>query len=421
MDAVQILDRYRTSLASDREGLLILARLLRLGSLTEQELVRHTRIPHHLLSLKMNELFRAQLACMVAGGRWTTTDLAEETLSRLGIASVVARSVLVDQELSEIDRSFLEACLEARSHKDGRWPRYQTTLLRSLEALREKRLQGKWSPEKDRGEMSFSIVVGLDSDVQQLGGPQYCGSILDWHRERESDLWARYGTAWFKNKEGLDNKCLIAAERALKSNSIMSVDWTKGEETWPVDKEAAVLTFIRLVGTTVSRVLDPGIAASFRANHRLAFSAWPALERKLPDLEDSLYEILAQLGKVDEEARAATGRRWVESRLSELLSAEESSAAGIGRLADGEVQADLQSVLGPVRGEWLERLLVRIKSQIDEGHYDHVSISQRTTLGRLLLEASRAIEDRTSLGSDSEASPNGGEPTPAVGRRKRRR
>jgi hypothetical protein len=411
MDAVQILNIYRFSLANDGIALRILAHLLRSGSLDEGELARRTNLENHALRLKLNELFRAQLVFVVQPNRWSTTDIAGEILSRLGISEAVVRSALASQGIADVDRSFLEACVQAQSYRDSRWSRYQTTLLRSAEALRSGIFH---NVTQSREKLSYSIVVGFDSDLHLLGGREYCRSIVGKHRELRSDLWQKYGDFWAEGESRLAQRCDAAAADAQASNFLLIWDAPETASR-EIPQHTLSLTLIRLLGAVLSKFADSGLSASFRANRDFPENVLSFIEKRYDKatLDEGLGELLCSLGKTREEG----GSFWkatLREGLEELLTSEGvQSHEGLRQLGMDEVQVDVNAKLGILRGEWLERILVRVKWQIEEGHYDYMSPSQQRRVLDLLAESSLSLSSRACAGgseNESAIEPRGGQP-----------
>lgn len=106
MQAVEILNNYRHSLADDRIGTLVLSTLLRFGALSEDELREQTALGVVELRKKIDQLFRASLIKSSTESRFRLTELSKTVLSSFGITTAVAQA-LIDAFPLTVDQRFL--------------------------------------------------------------------------------------------------------------------------------------------------------------------------------------------------------------------------------------------------------------------------------------------------------------------------
>lgn len=405
MDAIHILNNYRASLSSDKDALRILSHLYRAGTLTENELALKSSTQRSDLSLKLNQLFRAQLACVVQQDKWTTTDLAEEILSRLGISEAVSRALITDQKIDEPERSFLEACIEKQSLQDPNRLRYQTEILRTVAALGKDLLKEFTKSKQRRAQLLYSAIVGLDSDAQNLGGAEYYKLVFDWHKNQKSDLWKVFNKSWINNENILARRCRNATQDVQLSNLLMVVDDLEERQRF-YSKRTINLTLVRVLGSILSKFVDSGLSASFRANDNLSSDVWIFLEDEFPSINEKTYDLFISWGKADID-NSLNWRKNLQTKLAEILTKETSStpSTGLDRLVTEDMRAKVAEVMGPMRGVWLENTLLILKSQVDEGHFDNIPVAQKKQLCKLIYESSKAFQERFGLKSKNAKSP----------------
>src|SRR5436305_1389230 len=111
MDTIRLLNNYRKAVAHDRNAMHVLAFLHRDGPLDERLLAERTRESIANISLKLTDLYRANLVVLLGGSRYATSTLAEQILAETGIPDIVANAAIEGAALLDEDRYFLRSCL----------------------------------------------------------------------------------------------------------------------------------------------------------------------------------------------------------------------------------------------------------------------------------------------------------------------
>ena len=394
MDTINILNNYKVSLSNDKVALLILTNLFRSGSLSESELSLKLKINKYSLQEKLRQLYKAQLICIVQKSRLITTDLAEDIISRLGVLEAVSRSVLNDQNLNESDRSFLEACIEFQATKKPEWARYQASILRSIDLMKNNLLKESTNSKQKRAQLFFSSIVGMDSDIQQLGEKQYCFIVFDWHKSRNSELWNKYNNYWTDDKNTIFKRCKFAKKDVQLSNQLMLVD-DEIENQIKFTKRSYSLTIARIVAALSSNFLDRGFLAPSRINKNFCSDIWVTMENEYPNITKKTNELFIILGKTENE-NLSIWKKTLENQLKNIINEANSTSQeiGIGNLVAGNNMNEIIETLGPIREKWIERTFQRIISQINEGHFDNISTTSVKRIKKLLEDASEGLSRR---------------------------
>jgi DNA-binding HxlR family transcriptional regulator len=394
MDTVKILNNYRLSLSNDKYALLILTILFRSGAQSEIDLFSKLNISKTILQEKLNHMYKAQLICIVQKNKWTTTDLAEEIISRLGVLEAVSRSVLNDLNLNEIDRSFLQACIEFQSIKKPEWSRFQASMLRNIDLMKDNLLKESTKSKQKRAQLLFSSIVGMDSDIQQLGEKQFYFIVLNWHKSRNTELWQENKSSWQEDKNIIFNRCKLAKKDVQLSNQMMLID-DEFEYQIKFTKRSYGLTLTRLIAALTSNYVDNGCIASSQINKKFYSDIWDTIGNEYPNITKKTNELFSLLGKTETD-NLSDWEKTIRLRLKDLINQAYASnrETGIGEMAISNNMSSVAEALGPAREKWIKSTLERMISQINEGHFDNLSISSVKKIKRLLGNASRGLSKR---------------------------
>jgi len=373
--------RYRTSIVRDSEAVLILADLFRSGSRSEEDISTHANINIHRVRQKLGELYRNSLVEMRPDERWIVTHSAGRTLSRMGIADIVARSLLKEQPLAEAEISFLEACTMLRAASDDEWPIYQTAFLRVLNLAGERSLVNLGRGRDEIRRVLYGAVVGLDPLAHQLGGENYFKHVMDWHIRSGTDHGIIWREEWLRSMKHHERQCGFGVRLAVDSNRLLMFPDSRGTLR---KSRASRLTLLRVVCSLTSEMPDPALGSLDRLGIGSSFDHWSKLIGSLPDGGKAVRELLPVLVETDGRTSDFLGRLNTNglynrpTRLSLFPETEEESLISSS----------------PTRGAYLKVTLMKLKEQIEHGSYDGLAEEERVSILKLLAAVVASFHER---------------------------
>lgn len=309
------IDNYRKFISGDSHAVRMLAVLLRSGPQTETQLAGYLGLPVVQLKSKIAELFRAHFVSTLPENRWKLTELAEEVLAGLRITDVVAQSLLVDQDIGDQEKSFLKACMQIQAETNPSWSKYHTGLLQSIQ--HNLHYLGLVSTA-DSAALLYDAVVGLDSDLQQLGSSEYCKRVFSWHEERNSELWSRYHETWLTTSNHYQRQCEAAMADVVTGNALFFCK----EHSEALSPRLVLFTWSRLIGVILSRVAEAGLVTAFRTNEGFPSEVWSVLKSQQPEAELNAVDFLSAMGTIDFKDIEMDSHGILCSALGEILGRE---------------------------------------------------------------------------------------------------
>jgi hypothetical protein len=194
--------------------------------------------------------FRAKLLRLGSQSTWSTTDLADRLLARLGVTKLTARWLLTQQRISEPDFTFLSACIEDNQYDDIEWALSRNSLLRAaLYLCQQKEILPEISANARR-RLLYSTIVGLNPMSRQLGAQAYFDKVL-------ADLDVSVVGA--SEKPGLYQNLALSCKRGIfdASHSNVFLIPHHGAQRTQDNTSAFYLTWTRLLSALTAGRVDP--------------------------------------------------------------------------------------------------------------------------------------------------------------------
>jgi len=283
MPTIRILDHYRSTILDNKELFRVLSIMFRESTILEDELLRKSDLSEKKQKKVLNQLYKANLAKLVSPNKWSTTELADEVLTNLGISELSAISYITDQPIPDEDKEFLKACLESRSKNDKEWSRNINALLRALN------LTLQWVPEaesrdnKFRSRVLYAIVVGSDLEMASLEPETYCRTIFNLHSHKDSNFSKTQLTFELINKHFAPT-CAKAFEDYESSNKFLIT----GDERW--GRASLVLTHARLLSNITESRDTCRITSLYNMDREIYSRACEKIFLLLPSVESRTLE-----------------------------------------------------------------------------------------------------------------------------------
>lgn len=389
METIDILNRYRQTLASDHQGITILALMFKEGPQSEAALCARTDTSRQFLASKLRELFQAKLVRHGAEPTvWASTTFADDILTALGIAQTAAVDLLWAQPVPDRERAFLHACALTRDTRDASTTRRLALSLRAIAALESSKDPGTKPPRDDLGQLLYAVVIGSDTRAQQVGGAKFFESVVEWHHRNRTSLWADWGDEWRTHSYTLARSCVAGIATARESDRIL-LAFDENSKA-PCRRGAARLTFVRLISSFAAGQPDPGVHAAFGSHEREPLRVCNLLNRTIPNAERRAEDLLFAWGALERPGPADRSFR-VHGGPPLLVGTFAAGKTSLAHLLHS------RSTLAVEHGKYAlyENLLHALRSEIEAGVYDSQS-ERSATLTELLVDATSALRHRAS-------------------------
>lgn len=263
MESLRGLDHYRALVAGDPITFRLLSYLYHNGptadgDLGDKDLLRTS------LHRRLAELFRANLVRRTLDSRWSTTDLANLALARMGIANRSTTWLIDAWGLPKEDALFLKSCVQTPEEQNPRVALLRQALVKSLCFIRGN-LSESEATNTDMHTALFSVILGLDPRVEALGVDAFARAL-----DTPNLKGSAFGSLRQKILRAIDEtrastRCLILRHEIVES-------------------PALALTWARLVSAASTGIVDYALKPLSDSTSDHLPTIWETLVSWKPDL-----------------------------------------------------------------------------------------------------------------------------------------
>jgi DNA-binding NtrC family response regulator len=256
MNYARLLENYPLSLVQDPELIRFLSRLFRDGPEDEVRISERENRSPTAVHRDMTKLFRDNLVSkMGKEDYWSTSDIAEEILFKLGIFDLTADYYLEQFGLKQSEIIFARKCIN-KSHDFG--SSHYKNRISSLKCLQYS--LDSHSSEKDEHSKNlfrqnlFALIFGTDPDSDQVQIMEYVELLF---KEVTHDLGEKESQSIHEDKFHFSLLCRQAKSEYSKSNRFLKFFQTA--ESAFADEETIQLTWIRILTAMLDGEADRGV------------------------------------------------------------------------------------------------------------------------------------------------------------------
>jgi hypothetical protein len=354
MDTARLLDHYRISIADDKISVQILARLLKDGTQTQDDLSLELQVSLPILLEKLKNLYRANYVFVLSNSYWGITDLAKNFLSRLGLTEAVSEFLIGQQDLDTEDIGFLAHCVSE----------YQSNyrqILRRLFLIQSASFISDKVPDQPKSReffkrLLYAIVIGLDENAINLGADDYCAKILrSWNRTKTAETKVSAGKHGATTSHFIE-LCHNALSDVRESNHFIIYGSRSSGKSSLID----AITYTRYLSFASSGISDESLQIALKDNTSTVIFLINSFDRSVSEASVEFLKRFSYFSQEQEDQRRnKTANEVFRGQFLQVLKEQEnfSFKAGI------QATLDLQDLKQPVSSstEDITRLVTAIR------------------------------------------------------------
>ncbi len=386
MATVKILDHYRLPIINDKKAFFVLSTIYKSDAEDEANIQARTNIPAKELRAIVTKLFRANLIREGADERWSVTPLAEEMLDSLGISEIVANSLVLEEDLTKNDRTFLSACVAGGPQRNHSWLRDISAVLRASKVAFKIAAESESIDQDEKARTLYALIIGTNPSAKGVGIETYCDSVSRWystdHPEVASLFWSKGGGL----NDWISNKCISGLSDFRSSNRLLLT----GDTT--ADKSIYLITLSRVIANLVAQRDTSDLGLVYSLDKDIFSKGLDSLKRSRPSLGRNASKYFRWLVEPNSESDNFDGfRKELIQRLTR--SAERTSGAS-GRFQT--LECSIRSVYAYSKSV---TSVTALYSDIIKGNLDSLSSDEKLEIIAVLSSATDAARLRFTPGN----------------------